>query len=54
MDIYTVLLSAFDEDTVASTSQDSSFGDENSQTEQDPLAIEAKVNFLLFINDYKD
>ncbi|KAF9417775.1 hypothetical protein HW555_005189, partial [Spodoptera exigua] len=33
---------SFDDDTVASTSQDSSFGDENSQTEQDPLAIEAK------------
>ncbi|XP_022825140.1 histone-lysine N-methyltransferase 2C isoform X2 [Spodoptera litura] len=32
----------FDDDTVASTSQDSSFGDENSQTEQDPLAIEPK------------
>ncbi|XP_075971400.1 uncharacterized protein LOC142973507 isoform X2 [Anticarsia gemmatalis] len=33
---------SFDEDTVASTSQDSSFGDENSQTETDPLAIESK------------
>ncbi|CAB3239125.1 unnamed protein product [Arctia plantaginis] len=33
---------SFDDDTVASTSQDSSFGDENSQQEQDPLAIEAK------------
>lgn len=45
---------AFDEDTVASTSQDSSFGDENSQQEQDPLAIEPKVNIFslnsLFVN----
>ncbi|CAG9559873.1 unnamed protein product [Danaus chrysippus] len=32
---------SFDEDTMASTSQDSSFGDENTQ-EQDPLAIESK------------
>ncbi|XP_063824510.1 histone-lysine N-methyltransferase 2C-like [Ostrinia nubilalis] len=33
---------SFDDDTAASTSQDSSFGDENSQQETDPLAIEPK------------
>ncbi|XP_072939829.1 uncharacterized protein [Epargyreus clarus] len=33
---------SFEEDNMASTSQDSSFGDENSQHEQDPLAIESK------------
>ncbi|XP_045521362.1 histone-lysine N-methyltransferase 2C-like isoform X11 [Pieris brassicae] len=37
---------SFDEDNMASTSQDSSFGDENSQ-EQDPLAIEPKTDIGL-------
>lgn len=37
-------IAAFDDDNAASTSQDSSFGDENSQQEQDPLAIEPKVS----------
>ncbi|XP_063360644.1 histone-lysine N-methyltransferase 2C [Cydia amplana] len=35
-------LGSFEDDNTASTSQDSSFGDENSQQEQDPLAIEPK------------
>lgn len=37
---------------MASTSQDSSFGDENSQHEQDPLAIESKVCFAFNRNVY--
>lgn len=37
-----IIYAAFEDDTMASTSQDSSFGDENSQ-EQDPLAMEPKV-----------
>lgn len=40
---------AFDDDTMASTSQDSSFGDESTQ-DQDPLAIESKVSICYSSN----
>lgn len=43
--IFFLWLIAFEDDSIASVSQDSSFGDENSQQEQDPLAIELKVSF---------
>lgn len=43
---------AFEEDNLTQSGQDSSYGDESSQQEQDPLAIEPKVrhNFLFFVS----
>lgn len=42
-------MTAFEDDSLTQSGQDSSYGEENSQQEQDPLAIESKVRFKLLL-----